>query len=340
MPEQTYDLIIVGAGPTGIAIGAEARKAGLDALLIDRGPVTAAIMNFPTYMTFFTTRDKLEIANVPLSVPDEKPTRQQALVYYRAVATQYQLKFALHEDVVEAQREGDTFRVLTKTADGQKERRAKNVALATGYFDHPLSFSAPGSDLPFVHRYYIDPYRHFGEDVVLIGGGNSSCEAALEMIRNGVRSVTMIVRDATLKAGVKYWVRPDVENRIMEGAIKAHFKSTVRAILDHPGRVEFETHGQDGHATTTIPSDAVYVLIGFQPDADFERRCGISVDSKTLVPQFNPESCESNVPGLYIAGTLQAGLDTGRIFIENSREHAPKIIGDILKRAKRAKQDR
>jgi thioredoxin reductase (NADPH) len=332
MSEHIYDLIIVGAGPTGIAIGAEAKRAGLDALLIDRGPLTAAILKFPQFMTFFTTRDKLEIANVPMSVPDEKPTRQQALVYYRAVVAQYKLQFALHEDVLEARRDGDAFCVVTNSAEGKKERRARAVALATGYFDQPVRFDIPGAQLPFVHRYYSDPYRHFGEDVVLLGGGNSSCEAALDLWRNGARSVTMIVRAPALKEGVKYWVRPDVENRIAEGSIKAHFNSATRAILDHPRRVEFQTLGQ--HGLTTIPADTVYAMVGFEPDAALERRCGINVDPTTLVPTYNPETCETNVPRLYVAGTIQAGLDTGRIFIENSREHAPKIVGHLLRTLK------
>jgi len=328
MPEHVYDLIIIGAGPTGIAIGAEAQKAALDALLIDRGALTAAILKFPAYMTFFTTRDKLEIAGVPMSVPDDKPTRQQALVYYRAVAAQYKLNVATHENVMEVHRERDAFTVVTYSSEGKRERRARAVALATGYFDQPLNFHIPGCDLPFVHRYYTDPYRHFGEDVVLIGGGNSGCEAALDLMRNGVRSVTMIVRGPALKEGVKYWVRPDVENRIAEGAIKAHFNSTTKAIFDHPRRVEIETRSQA--SPVTIPADAVYALIGFHPDTELERHCGIRVNPKTLVPEYNPETCETNVPGVYVAGTLQVGLDTGRIFIENSREHAPKIVKHIL----------
>ena len=182
---NTHDLIVIGAGPTGIAIGAEARKAGLDVLLIDRGPLTAAILNFPTYMTFFTTRDKLEIAGIPLTTPEDKPTRQQALIYYRAVAAKYELPVALHEEVLEVVSEGHEFIVRGRFENQTRTRRARAVALATGYFKDPLPFSIPGAELPWVHRYYRDPYRHFNEDVVLIGGGNSSCEAALDLWRNG-----------------------------------------------------------------------------------------------------------------------------------------------------------
>ena len=324
---MTHDLIVIGAGPTGIAIGAEARKAGLDVLLIDRGPLTAAILAFPTYMTFFTTRDKLEIAGIPMTVPEEKPTRQQALLYYRAVAAKYELPLALHEEVRDAVRAGHEFVVRSRFESEARERRSRAVALATGYFDHPLPFDIPGAKLPWVQRYYHEPYRHFNEDVVLIGGGNTSCEAALDLWRNGARRVTMIVRDKVLKEGVKYWVRPDVENRIAEGAIAAHFNTTTQAILDRPRRLEIRNGAGQ---TSTIPADAVYVLIGFHPDGELERRCGVEVDPRTLVPVFDPLTCESNVPGLYIAGTLQAGLDTGRIFIENSREHAPKIVAHLL----------
>ena len=329
MTDKIHDLLIVGAGPTGIAIGAEARKAGLDAILVDRGQLTDAILKFPTYMTFFTTRDKLEIAGLPLTVPQEKPTRQDALLYYRAVAAKYDLELALYEEVLQARRVGDGF-VVTTRADGQtRERRAKAVVLATGYFNQPLSFTIPGAELPFVHRYYTEPYRHFKEDVVLIGGGNSACETALDLWRNQAGRVTMVVRGSKLKAGVKYWVRPDVENRIAEGSIAAHFNSTVVKILDHPRRVEVRDAAGN---TTLIPAAAVYAFIGFQPDAELERRCSIEVDPVTLVPKFNSETCESNVPGLYIAGTIQAGLDTGRIFIENSREHAPRIVAHIKSR--------
>ncbi|HYF50315.1 MAG TPA: YpdA family putative bacillithiol disulfide reductase [Planctomycetota bacterium] len=334
------DLLVVGAGPTGIAIGAAAKKAGLSTLLLDKGPLTAAILNFPTYMTFFTTRDKLEIADVPLSVPEEKPTRQQALLYYRNVAALYQLPLALHEEVTEASRMPDgTFivrsRPLTHGASPTRgavrtaERCAHAVALATGYFDHPFKLSVPGANLPWVHSYYRDPYRHFQEDVVIIGGGNSACEVALDLWRNGARSVTMVVRGAHLKEGVKYWVRPDVGNRIAEGAIRAHFNSTVVAFHDEPREVEIQSI--DGKRQR-LKADVAYAFLGFSPDAELQRRCGVRVDPATLVPEHNPETCESNVPGLYIAGTLQAGLDTGRIFIENSRDHGDRIVNHLKQR--------
>lgn len=332
MPEDvrdTLDLLVVGAGPTGIAIGAEARKAGLDVLLADKGALTQAILDFPTHMTFFTTRDLLEIAGIPMSVPDEKPTRQQTLAYYRAVAKQYRLPLALHERVDSIEKSGGTFTVHTAKDGKPRVRKARGVALATGYFYWPVAYEVPGAELPWLKRYYIDPYRHFGEDVVIVGGGNSACEMALDLWRNGARSVTMVVRDKELKDGVKYWVKPDAYNRIKEGSIAAHFDTVVEAFKDDPRRVEAR---KGGKAKLTLPCDAAYAMVGFTPDVSLQRAAGVKVDPETLVPSFDPATCESNVPGLYIAGTLQAGRDTGRIFIENSRAHAPLIIGHLRKK--------
>ncbi len=329
--ERTLDLLVVGAGPTGIALGAEARAAGLEVLLVDRGPLCGAIVEFPTSMLFFTTRDKLEIAGIPFTVPEDKPTRRQALAYYQGVARQHQLPLALYEDVVEIRRAGDAFTVVGRptaaAGDGEPRlRRARAVALATGYWHQPKTLGVPGEDLPWVHRRYLEPYAHFGEHVVVVGGGNSACEAALDLWRNNVK-VTMVVRKPRLKPTVKYWVQPDVANRIAEGSIDARFESEVRE-LRPDGTVLIE--GPSG--PEELAADAAYVLIGYLPDADFERRCGIAVDPRTLVPDFDPATCETNVPGLYVAGTLQAGRDTGRIFIENSRQHAPKIVAHLLRR--------
>lgn len=323
MTSDLLDLLVVGAGPTGIAIGAEARQAGLNVLLVDRGQLTQAILDFPAFMTFFTTRDKLEIANVPFCVPDEKPTRQQALLYYRAVVNQYKIPLALYEQVTDVQKVDGIFNIDSQRDGVSIKRRAKAVAFATGYYDHPFKLTVPGAQLPWVHTFYADPYRHFGENIVIIGGGNSACEVALDLWRNGARSVTLLVRGSKLKEGVKYWVRPDVENRISEGSIAAHFNSIVTSFQTHPRAVECRL--VDGK-TVTFPADNAYAFIGFHPDADLLRKCGVEVDARTLVPTVFPGTCETNVAGLYIAGTVQAGLDTGRIFIENSRAHGPLIV--------------
>jgi thioredoxin reductase (NADPH) len=323
---EILDLIVVGAGPTGIAIGAEARRQGLSVLLVDKGPLTAAIQGYPTFMEFFTTRDRLEIANVPFSIPDVKPTRRQALAYYRMVVEHYDIPIALYEEVQEVRKEGDEFTVHTRRMQGPRTLRARSVALATGYFFNPRRLGVPGEDLPWVAHNYKEPYPHFGQDVVVVGAGNTAAEAALDLWRNSVR-VTVIHRGAAVKAGVKYWVKPDMENRIEEGSIPALFNTQVRAFLPEGG-VELLTP----EGPRVLPAQAAYVLIGYQPDADFERRCGVELDPETLIPVYDPVTCESNVPGLYVAGTLQSGRWTDRIFIENSRDHGPKIVAHLKSR--------
>lgn len=332
-PDHLFDLLVVGAGPTGIAIGAEAMKHGLDVLLLDRGPLTASLQDYPVYMSFFTTRDLLEIAGIPFAIPEDKPNRRQALVYYRSVVGIYDIPVSQHEDVVDVVREGeDLFRVETRRLDGAGEwvpfvRRAKAVALSTGYFANPRRLDVPGVDLPWVHTRYREPYQHWGQKVVIVGGGNSAAEAALELWRNEV-DVTLVHRRDRIKKTVKYWVKPDLENRIAEGSIDARFESEVRAF--HPGVVEIE-HLPTGE-TERLPADAVYVLIGYHPDVGFARSCGVEIDPESLRPTFDPDTCESNVPGLYAAGTLQAGKYTGQIFIENTRDHGEKIVGHLLRR--------
>jgi len=319
------DLLVVGAGPTGIAIGAEARKVDLAVLLVDRGPLTAAIQEYPTFLEFFTTRDRLEIAGVPFAIPEDKPSRRQALVYYRSVVDRFQVPLALHEEVTDVVREDGGFRVRTRSTLGGSAivRRARAVALATGYWGNPFTLGVPGEDLPWVHGRYREPYPHFGQDVVIVGAGNSAAEAAVDLWRNGAR-VTIVHRGAALRAGIKYWLKPDVENRIAEGSIAARFGTTVEAFLPGGG---VAVRGPEGAAV--LPAQAAYVLLGYRPDVDFERRCGIEVDPVTLIPTVDPVTCESNVPGLYVAGTLQAGRRTDLIFIENSRDHGPRIVAHL-----------
>jgi thioredoxin reductase (NADPH) len=341
---ELLDLLVVGAGPTGIAIGAECRRTGLSVLLVDRGPLTAAIQSYPTFLEFFTTRDRLEIADVPFAIPEAKPTRRQALVYYRSVVERYAIPLALHEDVQRIERSGDEFVVHTSAASGAfaasaastaaaaagvdgepRVRRARAVAIATGYFDGWKQLGVPGEEQPWVHHRYVEPYPYFDRDVVIVGAGNTAAEAAVDLWRNGAR-VTLVHRGEQLKAGVKYWLKPDVENRIAEGSIHARFRSVVRAF----GRESIAIVTPEGEES--LPAQAAFVLIGYVPDAGFQRRSGIDVDPETLVPSFDPETCETNVPGLYVAGTIQAGRSIDRIFIENSREHGPKIVRHLRSR--------
>jgi len=324
------DLLVVGAGPTGIAIGAEARKVDLAVLLVDRGPLTAAIQEYPTFLEFFTTRDRLEIAGVPFAIPEDKPSRRQALVYYRSVVDRFQVPLALGEEVTEVRRDSEsgTFGVVSRPVLGGGEivRRARSVALATGYWGNPYRLGVPGEDFPWVHCRYREPYPNFGQDVVIVGAGNSAAEAAVDLWRNGAR-VTIVHRGAALRAGIKYWLKPDVENRIAEGSIAARFDTTVEAFLEGGGVAVRSSAGRE-----VLPAQAAYVLIGYRPDVDFERRCGIEVDPVTLVPRVDAATCESNVPGLYVAGTLQAGRKTDLIFIENSRDHGPRIVAHLRQR--------
>lgn len=319
------DLLVVGAGPTGIAIGAEARRAGLDFLLVDRGPLLANLLEFPTFMRFFTTRDLLEVGGIPFAVPDDKPDRRQAIAYYQSVARTFELPVATHEEVIEIRREEALFSVTSRREGGEVLRQTKAVALATGYFHNPHRLGVEGEEQPWVRYRYLEPYPHFGMRVVVVGGGNSAAEAALELWRNGAR-VTLVHRRETLKPSIKYWVRPDAENRIEEGSIEACFSSTVVGF----GNREVEIEGPEGRRR--LPADAVYVLIGYSPEVDLLRRSGVELDEESLVPDCDLDTCESNVPGLYLAGTLQAGRRTDQIFIENSRDHGARIVSHLRNR--------
>lgn len=319
LDRAALDLLVVGAGPTGIAIGAEARRAGLDFLLVDRGPVVANLLGFPTFMRFFTTRDRLEVGGVPFSAPEDKPDRRQAIAYYHSVARVFELPMALHEEVMEIGREGSLFRLRSRRGDEQVTRWARAVALATGYFHNPRRLGVAGEEEPWVRSRYLEPYEHFGRPVVVVGGGNSAAEAALELWRGGAH-VTLVHRGEALKPSIKYWLRPDAEHRIEEGSITARFRSTVVAFRDH----EVEIEGPNG--LERLPADAAYVLIGYTPEVGLLRQAGVELDEESLVPVCDGETCESNVPGLYLAGTLQAGRRTDKIFIENSRSHGARIV--------------
>lgn len=323
---EQLDLLVVGAGPTGIAIGAEARHAGLSALLVDRGPLVASLVDYPSEMLFFTTRERLEIAGIPFTIPEEKPNRRQAIAYYQAVAARFGLAVSLQEEIVSIEPLADGgFRVRGHGRQGKTERSARAVAIATGYYSWPKRLGVPGEELEWVRSRYREPWRHFGESVVVVGGGNSAVEAALDLWRHGAR-VTIVHRGAELKPTIKYWVKPDVENRIEEGSIAALLRARVVAF--EPGAVRIERGGEE----LRVPADAAYVLIGYRPEVELSRSAGVRVDDESLVPEFDPATCETNVPGLYVAGTIQAGRETNRIFIENSRDHGERIVRHLRKR--------
>lgn len=320
---RVLDLLVVGAGPTGIAVGALASRAGLDTLLVDRGPLVASLVDFPNEMTFFTTRERLEVAGVPFAIPEDKPNRRQAIVYYQAVAGSCGLALALHENVESIEPLGQRFRVRTRGRDGESIREARAVVIATGYFCNPKRLGVPGEDRSWVHARFRDPLQHWSERVVVIGGGNSGAEAALELYRHGAR-VTLVHRGEAPKSTIKYWVRPDLENRIEEGSIAARFGARVTGFGERG--VEIEHAG----LRETIPAEAAYVLVGYEPETGLLSAAGVPVDADTGVPAFDSETCETPVPGLYVAGTVQAGRETHRIFIENSREHAPRIVANLV----------
>ncbi|MEL7061536.1 MAG: NAD(P)-binding domain-containing protein [Acidobacteriota bacterium] len=333
--ELPVDLLVVGAGPTGIAIGAEARKAGLSTLLIDRGGLCAAIQAWPIDLRFFTTRDKLEIVGMPFSIPEDKPTRQQALAYYQGVARAFDLPLALFEEVtaVDQLDQAGGFVVETRAVDGRRDgdgrprvvrRRARAVALATGYFGQPKRLGVPGEELSWVRSRYLEPWQHFGQRVLLVGGGSTASETALDLWRHGV-AVTLAHRRAALKSSLKYWLKPDLENRIAEGSIDGRFETVVERF--HPDR-SVSLRGPGGAERLAV--GAAYVLIGYHPDFELLNRCGVELHGDDRQPVHDPETCASNVPGLYVAGTLQAGRRTNRIFIENSRDHGAKIVGHLL----------
>ena len=318
------DLLVIGAGPTGLAIGAEARRRGLSTLLLDRGGLTQSLLDFPDFMRFFTTRDLLEIADVPFAIPEDKPDRRQALAYYRAVAQHHHLDLALHEAVTAVRGVEGAFDVETLRRGRVGLRRAAAVAFATGYFGTPRRLGVPGEDRAEVQHRYREPYRSFGEQVVIVGGGNSAAEAALELHRAAVE-VTVVIRGQALKPTVKYWVKPDFENRVAAGAFRALY--STRVVGFDTGRVLVE--GPAG--PTELAADRVLVLIGYEPEMSLLREAGIEIDPGSLVPRVDPTTCESNVAGLYVAGTLQAGRDTGKIFIENSRDHGLRIVEHLAR---------
>jgi thioredoxin reductase (NADPH) len=328
------DLVIVGAGPSGLATAIAAHQAGLAYEVVEKGVLVNSIFHFPRHMTFFTTAELLEIGGLPFVTPYEKPTQGEGLKYYRKVTDAYGLKVALGEEAVDLRRlvapsEGSRFEITTATARGDggtSVRRAANVAFATGYYDHPNRIGVPGEDRPHVAHYYTEAHAFYRKAVVVVGGKNSSAIAALELYRGGAQ-VTLVHRGARLSDSIKYWIRPDIENRIKEGAISARFEASVTEIRERSVMIVGPAGPEE------LPADQVFLLTGYHPDTSLLAKVGVRVDPQTLVPAHDPATLETNVPGLFLAGALVSGKQTSRIFIENGRFHGEAIVGAITGRA-------
>jgi thioredoxin reductase (NADPH) len=324
------DVVIVGAGPSGLATAIACRHHQLDYVVVEQGALVDAVARFPLNMVFFTTPELLEIGGVPLTTPYEKPTRAEALRYYRKVCDAFDLQVALFEKVLGVEREGigagAIFAITSRSRLGvTRVREARAVVLAMGYYDRPNLLGVPGEDLPHVSHYYSEPHPYYRRRVVVVGGKNSACEAALELYRNGAH-VTLVHRGATLGDSVKYWVRPDIENRIRDGSVTAMFDTRVVEI--QPASIVVETAG----ARQELAADAVLLLTGYRADPEFLRASGVAVDPETLVPRHDPMTFETNVPNLFIAGGQLAGTRTGTVFIENGRFHGERIAATLAER--------
>lgn len=317
-----FDLIVVGAGPCGIAVGAAAVKAGVSCALFDRGCITASLVNYPYYMTFFSTARMLEIGDVPFTIPADKPTRRDALAYYRFVVRHWDLDVRQYESVEDISGTEGDFTVRTRRAGGRERVfGARAVVIATGGFHEPNRLGVPGEDLPKVLHYYKEPYPFYDQDVLVVGAGNSAVESALEMFRNGAR-VTMVHFLDTIDRGVKPWVVPDITNRLERGEIAVHWRHRVAEI--RPDSVLLRSD-EDG-STVEIPNDYVLAMTGWRADPRILRDLGVCVDEATGIPVHDPATMATDVPGIYIAGVIAAGHDANKIFIENGREHGGRIV--------------
>ncbi|PYV46029.1 MAG: YpdA family putative bacillithiol disulfide reductase [Acidobacteria bacterium] len=322
--DQVQDAIIIGAGPTGLACGIEAEKSGLEYWVIEKGCIANSIQNFPVQMTFFTTPELLEIGGLPLVTPYEKPTRIEALKYYRRVADNYRLRIRLYETVLSVDGSDGDFLLKTETRDREiRCYRARKIVLATGYYDIPNYLNIPGEDLPKVSHYYTEAHPYYNQDVAVIGGKNSAAIAALDLYRSGAR-VTLIHRGYELSDSIKYWIKPDIENRIKNGEIAAFLGTSVIEIAS--GHIVLK----DGAGRTwDLKNDFVFALTGYRPDVEFFKSIGIQVNSSDQKPVYNKETFESNIPGVYLAGVVVAGIMTNEVFIENGRFHGEIVTRSI-----------
>lgn len=319
--ENLFDVLIIGAGPIGIACALESKKNGLSYIVVEKGALTNSLYNYPLNMTFFSTSEKLEIDEIPFISNNPKPTRNEALEYYRRVATSNNLNINLYEKIVSVEKDDSSFNVESD----KNNYKAKNIIVSTGFYDIPNTLNIPGENLPKVMHYYKEAHPFVMQNVIVVGASNSSVDAALEIWRKG-GDVTMVVRGPEIGERVKYWVKPDIENRIKEGSIKAYFNSEIEEIT------ESEVLINTPQGKITLPNDYVVALTGYKPDFNFLQTLGVELSNdKKRLPQYNSDTMETNVEGLYLAGVICGGMETHKWFIENSRIHA-KIIVDHLTR--------
>lgn len=316
------ELLVVGAGPCGIAVGAAAKEAGLSCILFDKGCITSSLVNYPYYMTFFSTAIMLEVGGVAFTIPESKPTRREALAYYRRVVEHHALDVRQYEEVMEIEGSAGDFTVKTQRSDGSEPIYAASaVVIATGGFQAPNMLGVSGEDLGKVRHYYHEPYPYYDQDVLVVGAGNSAVEAALEMYRNGVR-VSLVHFLDTIDRGVKPWVVPDINNRLERGEIPVYWNHRVAEVRPGSVRLRSELDGSERE----VENDFVVAMTGWRSDHSQLAELGVRIDSESGIPDHDPETMETNVPGLYIAGVIAAGHNANKIFIENGREHGGLIV--------------
>ena len=325
---QLYDVIIIGAGPCGLACGIEAQKQNLSYAILDKGNITESIRRYPVNMIFFSSADMISIGEVPFTSLNVRPSRIEALKYYRKVAEHFGLNIHIFTQVQNIKPEDEHF--VLQTSKGTY--KARKVVLAIGYYDIPRQLNVPGEDLPHVTHYYKEPYKYTLTKATVVGGANSAIETALDLYRNGAQ-VTLVHLFDALDKRAKYWIVPDLENRIKKGEVKAYFRSKVTHITEEAVHIVNLDTGEK----TLIPTDFVFLMVGYRPDAEFMTKVGIQLEGEMLIPRINPDTYESNIPGIYLAGSVIGGEETAKVFIENGKLHAQPIMQDILRKIREKK---
>lgn len=317
------DLIIIGAGPIGLACGIEAKKNNLDYLIVDKGMLVNSIYNYPVNTTFFSTSDKLEIGEIPFISHNVKPTRTEALEYYRRVCDSWDLNLDLYNEVLEIEKKESLF--ILNTRNGIK--KSKNIVICTGFYDIPYMLNIPGEELDKVLHYYNESHPYYKMDIAIVGAGNSAVDVALDTYRKGANSVTMIIREKEIGGNIKYWVKPDIVNRIESGEIKAFYESEILEIKENTILIKTPT------GVEKINNDFVLAMTGYLPNYEILKKLGVKVnDDEFKTPLYNEETMETNINGVFLAGVICGGLKTNKWFIENSRDHSQKILSTIIKR--------